>query len=191
MKKLDTLCYLEKMQVAIAAMRSTTRTGRRLETPTALELLRHRFIEVKRRRKKLIFIGNGGSAAVAGHMSEDFTKVGKIRAICFNDAPFLTCLGNDYSFEQIFEKAIEFQADRGDLCVGISSSGRSKNIINGIRAARKCGCFTVTLSGFKSGNPLSRSGDLNLHLPTSSYGVTELAHETVLHYVLDVIAGTA
>lgn len=144
---------------------------------------------VKANGKKIMFIGNGGSATVAGHMAEDFSKVGGIRSMAFNDAPLLTCLGNDYSFEQIFEKAIEIYGDSGDVLFAISSSGKSKNILNGVEAARRKSIEIVTLSGFDSENPLSKVGDINIHTPSRSYGIIENAHSAIIHYFLDYVAG--
>ena len=144
---------------------------------------------VKANGKKIMFIGNGGSATIAGHMAEDFSKVGGIRSMAFNDAPLLTCLGNDYSFEQIFEKAIEIYGDPGDLLFAISSSGKSKNILNGVEAAKRRMIEVITLSGFDSENPLSKIGDINIHTPSRSYGIVENAHSAIIHYFLDYVSG--
>lgn len=146
-------------------------------------------MEAKAYSKKLLLIGNGGSATVADHMAEDFAKVGGIRAMAFNNGPLLTCLGNDYSFEQIFEKAVEIYGDEGDVLFAISSSGKSLNIIKGVEAAKKSGLKVITLSGFQLGNPLSRFGDINIHTSSVSYGVVENAHSVIIHYFLDYVSG--
>lgn len=138
---------------------------------------------------KLIFIGNGGSATVASHMAEDFSKVAGVRALAFNDGALLTCLANDYSFEEVFEKTVEIYADRGDILFAISSSGKSKNILRGAAAAAKKDCFVVTLSGFDKDNPLSSLGDINIHTPSRSYGVIESTHSIIIHYLLDYVSG--
>lgn len=181
--------YLIFVKKAILDIRITDSNKKRLETTETLKKIINLFKQLKIKKKKLILIGNGGSASVCGHISEDFTKVGKIRAINFNDGPFLTCLSNDYSFEQVFEKAIEFHADPGDVLIAISSSGNSINIQKGVLAAKKKKCFTITFSGFKSDNPLSKMGDINIYTPTNNYGITEITHEMILHYLLDRIAG--
>ncbi|PIR69945.1 MAG: phosphoheptose isomerase [Candidatus Niyogibacteria bacterium CG10_big_fil_rev_8_21_14_0_10_46_36] len=138
--------------------------------------------------KKLIFVGNGGSAAIASHMAQDYTKIGGIRAVCFNDPSLMSCFGNDYSFEDMFAKAIEFYADQGDTVIAISSSGSSKNIINAAKTAKVNGCAVVTLSGFDKKNPLFALGTLNIHIPTQTYGTTETAHGLFLHAILDHLA---
>lgn len=138
---------------------------------------------------KIIFIGNGGSAAIASHMALDFSNAGKIRAICFNDGPLLTCLANDYSYEKVFEKAIEMYADKGDLVIAISSSGQSPNVLNAVTAANKKECKTITLSGFDDANLLYVLGDINIHVPIPRpfYGLVECSHYLILHFLLDYI----
>ena len=65
---------------------------------------------------KAIIIGNGGSSALASHVSVDLTKNAKVRAINFNESDLLTCFSNDYGYEKVFEKALDFYADKGDIC---------------------------------------------------------------------------
>ncbi|MBA4373816.1 MAG: phosphoheptose isomerase [Thermodesulfovibrio sp.] len=141
--------------------------------------------------RKIIFIGNGGSAAISSHMSVDFWKNGGIRAIAFNDSSLLTCIGNDYGYPHVFEKPVEMFADQGDILLAISSSGRSENILKGVRAARAKGCKVLTLSGFESDNPLSSLGDYNFYVPSKSYGPVEILHHSVCHCLLDTIMGIA
>jgi D-sedoheptulose 7-phosphate isomerase len=103
---------------------------------------------------KLIFIGNGGSAAIASHMATDYSKNGNIRSLALNDGSMLTCLGNDLGYDQVFAKQIELHARPGDLVIAISSSGRSMNILNGVKEARTVQCNVVTFSGFTPDNHL-------------------------------------
>ncbi len=138
---------------------------------------------------KIMFVGNGGSAGIASHMSTDYSKNGGLRSTAFNDASALTCLGNDYGYEHVFAKQIEFHAREGDLLVAISSSGSSANILNAVEAARKSRCRVWTLSGFKPENPLRRSGDINMYVSSSEYGFVEISHMTLIHAVLDLHMG--
>jgi D-sedoheptulose 7-phosphate isomerase len=137
--------------------------------------------------KKIIFIGNGASASIASHMSTDYWKNGGMRALAFNDAALLTCLSNDCGYENVFGKSIEMFADRGDVLIAISSSGKSENILNGIRAARKSGTHVVSLSGFKPDNPLRSMGDFNFFVPNGEYGPVEIIHLSIAHCILDSI----
>jgi D-sedoheptulose 7-phosphate isomerase len=136
---------------------------------------------------KVMFIGNGGSAAISSHMAIDFWKNGGIPAIAFNDGPLLTCIGNDYGYEHIFEKPVAFYAKQGDVMIAISSSGRSENIINGVNAAIDKGCTVITLSGFEKNNPLRNMGLYNFYVPSGKYGPVEVVHQYICHWILDVI----
>lgn len=137
--------------------------------------------------KKLIFIGNGGSAGIASHTAIDYSKNGGVRSICFNEGALLTCLSNDYGYERVFEKAIEIYADQGDILIAISSSGESKNILNAVELAKEKKCIVITLSGFSYNNNLRRVGDFNIYVPSSKYGYVELAHQIILHSLVDFL----
>ena len=136
---------------------------------------------------KLMFIGNGASQAISSHMSTDFWKTGGIRSMAFTDSSLLTCVGNDYGYERLFEKPIEMFADQGDILVAISSSGRSQNILNGVNTARKKDCPVITLSGFSADNPLRTLGDINFYVPAEAYGPVEILHHSICHCILDTI----
>lgn len=184
--------YLQELATAVEKALFRDNLARSLAPEEAYRTIiqnfrRMRIVSSPRHRNKLIFIGNGGSAAIASHMAEDYSKMARVRAICFNDAPLLTCLANDYSFPEVFEKALELYADSGDIVVAISSSGKSANIINAATFAKKLGCGLITLSGFNSENPLSRLGDINIFTPAAypKYGIVENAHQIILHYILD------
>ena len=136
---------------------------------------------------KLMFIGNGASAAISSHMSTDFWKNCGIRAVAFNDSSLLTCIGNDFGYEYIFEKSIAMFADPGDVLVAISSSGKSENILRGVNSAKSKECRVVTLSGFKDDNPLSSAGDFNFYVPAQKYGPVEVIHHSICHCILDAV----
>jgi D-sedoheptulose 7-phosphate isomerase len=144
------------------------------------------FQAVKKGHKKVIFIGNGGSAGIASHMAVDLWKNGGVKATAFNDSSLLTCLSNDFGYEHVFAKPIEAFADEGDLLVAISSSGNSPNILNGVAAARERGLKVITLSGFRPDNRLVSLGDLNFFVPSLEYGPVEVLHQFLCHYMLDV-----
>ncbi|MBI2998984.1 MAG: SIS domain-containing protein [Deltaproteobacteria bacterium] len=137
--------------------------------------------------RKLMFIGNGASAAISSHQSVDYWKTGGMRAVAFNDPALLTCISNDFGYPFVFEKPIEMFADPGDVLVAISSSGRSENILKGARTATEKGCYVITMSGFNPDNPLRRLGDLNFYVPSKSYGHVEIIHLSLSHCILDTI----
>jgi len=144
-------------------------------------------LTVKKNNRKLMFIGNGGSASIASHQAVDFWKNGSVRALTFNDMSLLTCLSNDCGYEHVFGEPIKRFADRGDILISISSSGRSANILNGVKAARGKGCKIITLSGFNKGNPLRKLGDINFYVPSKEYGIVEITHLALCHCILDFI----
>ena len=139
--------------------------------------------------RKLIFIGNGGSAAIASHMATDFSKNGNLRSLAMNDGAMLTCLGNDLGYEKVFAKQIDLHAVEGDLLIAISSSGRSANILQGVGMAREKQCRIITMSGFAPDNPLRKMGDINFYLSSSQYGFVEIGHLTICHAILDLARG--
>ena len=88
-------------------------------------------------KHRIMVIGNGGSAVIASHVQNDLCKAVGVRAIVFNEAPLLTALSNDHSYEEAFERMIELWAEKGDLLIAISSSGRSDNILRAVRHSMK------------------------------------------------------
>jgi len=137
--------------------------------------------------RKLIFIGNGASAAISSHQATDFWKNGAMKAIAFNDASSLTCISNDFGYKHVFEKPINMFADLGDVLIAISSSGRSENILLGVSAARTKGTKVITLSGFDKNNPLKKLGEFNFYVPSHHYGHVEILHLSICHCLLDII----
>jgi D-sedoheptulose 7-phosphate isomerase len=136
---------------------------------------------------QLIFIGNGGSAAVASHQAVDYWKNGGIKAISFNDTSLLTCIANDFGYEKVFVEPLKRFASAGDMLIAISSSGKSQNILQAVGVARSIGCGVMTLSGFDKDNPLRSLGDVNFYIPSNSYGLVEIAHLTLLHAMLESV----
>lgn len=136
---------------------------------------------------KVMIIGNGGSASIASHISTDLLKNANIPAMAFHDPSLMTCLSNDLGFDFVFAKPIELLAKKGDILFSISSSGKSKNILNGTLEAGRIGCNIITLSGFSDNNPLRSLGDINFYLPSNSYGFVEITHLAICHSIVDKI----
>lgn len=134
----------------------------------------------------VLWVGNGGSAALASHFAVDVFNAG-VRSTAFNDAALLTCMGNDCGYEQVFARPVALFASPGDVLVAISSSGRSPNILAAVAAARERGCAVVTLSGFRPDNPLRGLGDWNFHVPSEAYGPVEMAHAFICHALVDAL----
>ncbi|MEW6386727.1 MAG: SIS domain-containing protein [Thermodesulfobacteriota bacterium] len=183
----DARRYYEALKVHMDNLAVTDGQGRALDFPQGIEQAALLIRQQTAAGGKLFFIGNGASAAISSHMATDFWKNGGMRALAFNDGALLTCMGNDYGYEEVFAKPIERFADPGDILMAISSSGQSKNILLGVDAARRQGCRVLTLSGFQADNPLRRRGDLNFYVPAQQYGPVEVLHHSICHCLLDTI----
>lgn len=141
---------------------------------------------------KIMILGNGGSAADAQHFAAEL--VGRYRrnrmaipAIALTtDTSLLTAVGNDFSFDEIFSRQIEALAQPGDVVVGISTSGRSKNVLAAFEAAHLRGAYTVALVGSEAGavEPLS---DYVVSVPSRDTARIQEAHAIIIHILSDLI----
>ena len=149
-------------------------------------------IETIENENKIIIFGNGGSAADAQHMSAEF--VGRylidresLPAIAITtDTAALTGIGNDYGFEQIFARQCEALVDNGDLIIAISTSGKSPNIIEGIKTCKKKKAKIIVLTG-KNGNRLRRFSDIILQVPSKETPRIQEAHRTIIHIICEIV----
>jgi len=181
--------YFLTLSDLLCRVEVTSQGGQRLEFADAATALMGRARTTHAAGNKLIFVGNGGSAAIASHMATDYSKNGGVRSLALNDASMLTCLGNDLGYDRVFAKQIELHARAGDLVIAISSSGRSANILNAVDAAAAAGCTIATMSGFTPDNPLRGRGAWNFYVASDRYGFVEIGHLTICHAVLDFLCG--
>jgi D-sedoheptulose 7-phosphate isomerase len=144
-------------------------------------------IDASNNSKKIIVVGNGGSAAMSSHVSVDFTKVAGLRAINFNEADLLTCFSNDFGYENWVSHALEAYADSVDIVILISSSGSSPNIINGAKKAKIMELPLITFSGFSFDNKLNGLGNINFWCDSKAYNVIEMTHHIWLLAMVDKI----
>ena len=148
------------------------------------------FITTKKNRKKILIFGNGGSAAIASHFSVDLTKNAKIRCTNYNEPDLITCFSNDFGYERWVEMAIKYYGDKGDVLIVISSSGKSKNMINACIAARKKKFSKIiTLTGHLVNNPVKKLGDINLWVNSKAYNYIENIHQFWLLSLVDLVIG--
>jgi D-sedoheptulose 7-phosphate isomerase len=144
---------------------------------------------VRRQKKTVFLMGNGGSAATASHIANDLSKTAhvdgapRLRAFCLADnVSFITAIANDISYDDIFSEQLRAAAVKGDLVVLISGSGNSPNVVRAAQYARERGLRTVGLLGFDGGK-LKNMVDVLLHIESSQYGVVEDAHLSIGHTV--------
>ncbi len=149
-------------------------------------------INARKNKKKIIIFGNGGSASIASHFSVDLTKNAKIRCVNCNEADLITCFSNDYGYEHWIEMAINYFGDKNDVLIAISSSGKSKNIINACTAAKKKKFSKIiTLTGHSIKNPIKKLGNINLWVNSKAYNKIENIHQFWLLSLVDLIIGKA
>jgi len=157
--------------------------GQILETKNLL-------IKAHKNNKKIMIFGNGGSAAIASHVSVDLTKNANVRCVNYNEADMITCFSNDYGYERWIEKAIDFYGDKDDVLILISSSGKSKNMINACKAAKnKKVSKIITFTGHDKNNPLSKLGNINFWIDSKAYNFIENIHQVWLLTICDLIIG--
>ena len=135
--------------------------------------------------RKVLLVGNGGSAATVSHVQNDLCKAVGVRAMVFTEPALLTALANDHGYASGFERLVELWADPGDILLAISSSGQSENILRAVEASVRRGCDVITFSGFRGDNALRRAGDLNFYVPDQTYGHVEVAHNALVHFLTD------
>ena len=153
----------------------------------AIQMLLDMFIRHKENGSQLFFIGNGGSSAIASHMTADFMKNGGMNTYSLYDQAVTTCMGNDYGYEYIFSRPLQFLIREDDLIVAISSSGNSKNIINAVETAKHKKAEIITFTGFEPDNQLKQLGDMNVYVPCKKYGIVESIHNLILQQIVDMI----
>ena len=151
-----------------------------------------RFIKLimsaKEKNAKVLFFGNGGSAAIASHLSVDLMRSLNIRGLNFNEADLITCFSNDFGYSEWVAETIRLHADNGDVVVLVSSSGESSNIINAAEATNEMGIDLVTFSGFDSNNSLRKLGLINFWVNSKNYNVVEMTHHIWLLAMIEALS---
>lgn len=149
-------------------------------------------IEALRAGRKVLLMGNGGSAADAQHAAAEL--VGRFRrnrrglpALALTtDTSILTALGNDFGFDEVFKRQVEAFAVAGDVVVGLSTSGNSNNVCHGLTLANQLGCTTVGLLGRDGGN-MGPVVEVNLTVPVQETARIQEGHALILHILCDLV----
>ena len=139
----------------------------------------------------LFSCGNGGSHCDAMHFAEEMTgryrkERRPIGALALGDASHMSCVSNDYGFEHVFSRQIEGLGRKGDLIIGLSTSGNSKNIIRAFEAAKKKGMKTVGLIG-RGGGAMKELSDLSIIVPGESSDRIQELHIKIIHIVIETV----
>ena len=144
-------------------------------------------LDSKKNGKKNLIFGNGGSAAIASHFSVDLTKNAKVRCTNYNESDLITCFLNDFGYEKLFEKSIEYYSDVGDNVILISVNVMSLKMINGAKKAKEKKNKIITFSGNLKTNELKKFLDINFWLNFKSYNHIENVHQIILLSLVDLI----
>ncbi|MAC95652.1 MAG: phosphoheptose isomerase [Flavobacteriales bacterium] len=180
--------YLSKFNTVLGQTEATNNQENSIGLDEAFGQVNELFNVVKNNRKNIYLIGNGGSSGIVSHGAIDFLNACGFKARALTDNSMLTCIANDYGYENVFAQPFKTLIEEGDAVIAISSSGKSENIVNACKVARSMGAKVVTFSGFKGGNPLRKEGDFNFWLDSSNYGIVEIGHSLLLHHITDQLS---
>lgn len=148
-----------------------------------------------REKHKVLLFGNGGSATDAAHIAAEF--VGRYKreraplpAIALaTDIAAITCIANDYGFDELFARQVRAHGQKGDIAIGISTSGNSPNVLNGVAAARECGMITVAWTG-GTGGKLAALVDHPFIVPSTVTARIQESHITLGHVLCELVEET-
>lgn len=149
-------------------------------------------VETLRAGNKILLCGNGGSAADAQHFAAELTgrykteRRGLPGIALTTDTSALTAIGNDYGYDRVFDRQVEALANKGDLVIGISTSGNSANVINALKVAREMGCKTIGLTG-RDGGKMNELCDINLVVPSNDTPRIQEMHILFEHTICQII----
>ncbi|MBN2098773.1 MAG: SIS domain-containing protein [Dehalococcoidia bacterium] len=145
--------------------------------------------EARERKKRVFLFGNGGSAATASHLACDLGKGTnrhgrpRLRVVALTDnVPLISAWANDTSYEDIFAQQLQEQVEPGDIAIAISASGRSPNVLNGVKVAKSAGAITIGLTGFDGGD-LKSLVDCCIVVPDNSMDQVEDVHLMLGHVI--------
>lgn len=182
------------VELVLAALQESARAKIELgpEEAGRIALAARMMVESFRKGGKVILFGNGGSAADAQHLAAELVgKFGMERAalpaLALNvNTSVLTSISNDIDYSAVFSRQVEALAAPGDVVVGISTSGRSESVLEGLKAARRKGARTIGMTGL-SGEPLRRAVDLCLTAPSHKTPRIQEVHITMGHIICELV----
>ncbi len=145
--------------------------------------------------KKVLWCGNGGSAAEAQHMAAELSgrflreRPGLYSEALSVNSSALTCIGNDYGYDQVFARQVQAFAQPGDVVIGMTTSGESRNVVLALEAARNRGAVTVAFTG-NGGGTVAKIADISLVGPHGYAAIVQEVHQVMAHIVCDLVEQT-
>ena len=176
---------IEKFSQIIGLTKITNVQMQACDLEVEITSLQKHLSRLKSDHQNLYIIGNGGSDGVAAHAVTDFFNVANIRATTLHESSLLTCMANDFGYENAASRMLAQLLNSGDMVIVISSSGNSINMRNAAAIASEKGAYVVTLTGFSANNPLRHMGHTNIWLDSDDYGFVEVGHQFILHNIAD------
>ena len=178
----DWLVNLNKSVLASFCKKDNQEIDIKRGLPAAMAL----FDRTVEKNASIFWVGNGGSSAMCSHLAQDALNKLGAKSIYLGDTALMTCMANDFGYENVYTRPLEVMAGPGDLLIAISSSGNSANIVNSADLAIRKNMTLITLSGFKKDNKLwNHKSDLSFFIEADLYGIVELGHEALLHSVIE------
>ncbi|MGV1037958.1 MAG: D-sedoheptulose-7-phosphate isomerase [Candidatus Nanopelagicales bacterium] len=182
MNKLDERAFDRLLLDRVSDIETVLNQLKDPETVEAVEQIAGEIEDTIRGGHKLLFFGNGGSAADAGHIAAEFVgrcvhESDPLPALSLTDSPaILTALANDYGYEQVFARQVRALARPGDMVFGLSGSGRSANVLAGLKQARELGLRTIALTG-TTGGQMDAVADVVMRAPSDVIGRIQEVHK--------------
>ena len=173
----------------LSGLQITDERGSILERQAGFAALLRLTMAAGNKHDNIFLIGNGASASMASHIAADLCKNARLSTEVFSDSSLLTAVANDVGTDHLFAVPLQRRGKKGDILVTISSSGKSRNILEAVKTARKIGMKVITFSAMKPDNPLCKLGDLNFYVRADTFGLAESAHAVLLHYWVDMVSG--
>jgi D-sedoheptulose 7-phosphate isomerase len=166
-----------------------------LEAPhyrAQVEAIAAAIVSALRARKKVLWCGNGGSAAEAQHMAAELSgrflreRPGLYSEALSVNSSALTCIGNDYGYDYVFSRQVEAFAQSGDVVIGMTTSGSSRNVVLALEAAKKRGATAIAFTG-NGGGRVAEIADLTLLGPDGYAAIVQEVHQVMAHIVCDLV----
>ena len=185
------LAAIDRIYAETIRLHDAARRGSQADVLRVVDLLAAAF----RHGRRVLVFGNGGSASDAQHVAAEF--VGRfqkerraVAAIALTtDTSILTAIGNDDAFDRVFARQIEALGESGDVAIGITTSGGSKNVLKAFTVAKERGLTTVAVTGCDGGEA-GRIADLHLNVPDRSTARVQEVHRTLLHVICELVEET-
>ena len=185
------LAAIDRIYAETIRLHDAARRGSQADVLRVVDLLAAAF----RHGRRVLVFGNGGSASDAQHVAAEF--VGRfqkerraVAAIALTtDTSILTAIGNDYAFDRVFARQIEGLGESGDVAIGITTSGGSKNVLKAFTVAKERGLTTVAVTG-RDGGEAGRIADVHLNVPDRSTARVQEVHRTLLHVICELVEET-